>query len=302
MYGLDGRSPHRAEHRLGEEAELAGQTLCRRRAENAGVQHLANDGLQLEDAALCGLDCGAVGTATRGKTIQEQIDRLTAEVGPPEPILPQVTEHEVVEIPESIPASQDTVIFSPSGRPLLNQDEPSPTDTPFTPKKKPHRATRSQHQAQQRRPRGLRHQPPHVPQPKGCGKQHLPGKPAPAARQAGEIFNTPPQPSAWFTANYTGVHTESGIVRWFGGLIRRTMPGVLREIQRATRPENLGVAAPHTEMAPQQRPTRPKGRRNGDDQLRPTAARATSATRQKHLKHTHAQGIAGTASCRNHTL
>ena len=71
---------------------------------------------------------------------------------------------------------------------------------------------------------------------------------------------------------------------------RRTMPGVLREIQRATRPENLGVAAPqsHTKMAPQQRPTRPKGRRNGDDQLHPTAARATSATRQKHLKHTHA--------------
>ena len=42
---------------------------------------------------------------------------------------------------------------------------------------------------------------------------------------------------------------------------------VLREIQRATRPENLGVAAPqsHTKMAPQQRPTRPKGRRNGGD-------------------------------------
>ena len=46
----------------------------------------------------------------------------------------------------------------------------------------------------------------------------LTGKPTPAARQAGEIFNTPTQPSAWFTANYTGVHTESGIVRWFGGL------------------------------------------------------------------------------------
>ena len=68
----------------------------------------------------------AEGTATRGKTIQEQIDRLTAEVGPPETILPQNTEHEVVEIPESIPASQDTVIFSPSGRPLLDQDERFP--------------------------------------------------------------------------------------------------------------------------------------------------------------------------------
>ena len=43
-------------------------------------------------------------------------------------------------------------------------------------------------------------------------------KPTPAAKQAGEIFNTPAQPSAWFTANYTGVHTESGIARWFGGL------------------------------------------------------------------------------------
>ena len=43
-------------------------------------------------------------------------------------------------------------------------------------------------------------------------------KPTPAARQAGEIFNAPAQPSAWFTTNYTGVHTESGIARWFGGL------------------------------------------------------------------------------------
>ena len=45
-------------------------------------------------------------TAARGSTVQEQIDRLTQEVGPSEPILPHVTENEVVEIPESIPASQ----------------------------------------------------------------------------------------------------------------------------------------------------------------------------------------------------
>ena len=37
----------------------------------------------------------------RGSTIQEQIDRLTQEVGPSEPILPQITENEVVEIPHS---------------------------------------------------------------------------------------------------------------------------------------------------------------------------------------------------------
>ena len=72
-------------------------------------------------------------TEARGGTIQEQIDRLTQEVGPPEPILPQVTEDEVVEIPESIPASQDTVIFSPSGRPMLDRDEPSPAETPPNP-------------------------------------------------------------------------------------------------------------------------------------------------------------------------
>ena len=75
-------------------------------------------------------------SATRGRTIQEQIDRLTQEVGPPEPILPQVTEQDVVEVAESIPASQDTIIFSPSGRPLLDQDEPSPANTPFNPKRK----------------------------------------------------------------------------------------------------------------------------------------------------------------------
>ena len=72
-------------------------------------------------------------TEARGSTIQEQIDRLTQEVGPPEPILPQVTEDEVVEIPESIPASQDSVIFSPSGRPMLDRDEPSPAETPPNP-------------------------------------------------------------------------------------------------------------------------------------------------------------------------
>ena len=59
MYGLDGCPPHRAEHCLGEEAELAGETLCRRWVEDAGVQHLANYGLELEDAAPCRLDCDA---------------------------------------------------------------------------------------------------------------------------------------------------------------------------------------------------------------------------------------------------
>ena len=71
----------------------------------------------------------------RGSTIQEQIDRLTQEVGPSAPILPQITENEVVEIPESIP-SQDTVIFSPSGRPMLDRDEPSPVETTPNPKRK----------------------------------------------------------------------------------------------------------------------------------------------------------------------
>ena len=72
----------------------------------------------------------------RGSAIQEQIDRLTQEVGPPEPILPHAMDTEVVEIPESIPASQDTVIFSPSGRPMLDRDEPGPAETPPNPKRK----------------------------------------------------------------------------------------------------------------------------------------------------------------------
>ena len=110
----------------------------------------------------------AVTSATRGRTIQEQIDRLTQEVGPPEPILPHATEQEVVEVAESIPASQDTVIFSPSGRPLLDQDEPSPDNTPVNPKRK--LTTRCQHQEQQCPRKGPRHPPPRVPQPKGYDK------------------------------------------------------------------------------------------------------------------------------------
>ena len=163
----------------------------------------------------------AEGTATRGKTIQEQIDRLTAQVGPQMTIIPEDTEHEIVEIPESIPASQDTVIFSPSGRPLLDQDEPSPTDTPCAAKRKltfsspgntlpTSGAAASTQRTEASAATG--------PQTKRLRQATLTGKPAPATRQAVEIFNAPQQPSAWFTANYTGVHTESGIARWFGGL------------------------------------------------------------------------------------
>ena len=157
----------------------------------------------------------------RGSTIQEQIDRLTQEVGPSEPILPQVTENEVVEIPESIPASQDTIIFSPSGRPMLDRDEPSPVETPPNPKRKltfpspgNTQPTSGAAVSTQKTEASASTRPP----AKRLRQATLTGKPTPAARQAGEIFNTPAQPSAWFTANYTGVHTESGIVRWFGGL------------------------------------------------------------------------------------
>ena len=156
----------------------------------------------------------------RGSAIQEQIDRLTQEVGPPEPILPHAMDTEVVEIPESIPASQDTVIFSPSGRPMLDQDEPGPAETPPNPKRKltftspTTQPTSGAATSTQGTEASASTRPP----AKKLRQATLTGKPTPAARQAGEIFNTPAQPSAWFTANYTGVHTESGIVRWFGGL------------------------------------------------------------------------------------
>ena len=151
----------------------------------------------------------------RGSTIQEQIDRLTQEVGPSEPILPQITETEVVEIPESIPASQDTVIFSPSG------SEPSPVQTPPNPKRKltftsPGNTQPTSGAAASTQ--GTKASASTRPPAKRLRQATLTGKPTPAARQAGEIFNTPAQPSAWCAANYTGVHTESGIVRWFGGL------------------------------------------------------------------------------------
>ena len=148
----------------------------------------------------------------RGSTIQEQIDRLTQEVGPSEPILPQVTENEVVEIPESIPASQDTVIFSPSGRPV---------ETPLNPKRKltsPSPGNTQPTSGAAASTQGTEASASTRPPAKRLRQATLTGKPTPAARRAGEIFNTHAQPSAWFTANYTGVHTESGIFRWFGGL------------------------------------------------------------------------------------
>ena len=94
----------------------------------------------------------------------------------------------------------------------------------------------------------------HYSQLEGSTPQVAPRTPGSLHLQAvqGKI---PRQPTRWIHRHRA---VQSGT--------RRTMSGVLREIQRATRPENLGVAAPqsHTKMAPQQRPTRPKGRRNGD--------------------------------------
>ena len=177
----------------------------------------------------------------RGSTIQEQIDRLTQEVGPPEPILPHAMDTEVVEIPESIPASQDTVIFSPSGRPMLDQDEPGPAETPPNPKRKLTFTSPTNTQPTSgaaTSTQGTEASASTRPPAKKLRQATLTGKPTPAARQAGEIFNTPAQPSAWFTANYTGVHTESGIVRWFGGLkisdkkkneVRRYIETVMRQ-------------------------------------------------------------------------
>ena len=158
---------------------------------------------------------------TRGRTIQEQIDLLTAEVGPVENTVLPVAAPEVVEIPESIPASQDTIIFPPSGRPMLDQDEPSPSDTSFNPKRKLTFASPHSSQSPQgttTSTQGAETSASARPPAKKLRQATLTGKPAPAAKQAGEIFNTPAQPSAWFAANYTGVHTESGIARWFGGL------------------------------------------------------------------------------------
>ena len=148
---------------------------------------------------------------------------------------------DVVEIPESIPASQDTIIFSPSGRPMLDQEEPSPSETSFNPKRK--LTFTSTHSSQSPRgaaasTQGAEASAPTRPPAKKFRQATLTGKPAPAAKQAGEIFNTTAQPSAWFAANYTGVHTESGIARWFGGLkipdkkkneVRQYIEGVMRQ-------------------------------------------------------------------------
>ena len=178
---------------------------------------------------------------TRGRTIQEQIDLLTAEVGPVENTVLPVAAPEVVEIPESIPASQDTIIFSPSGRPMLDQDKPSPSDTSFNPNGKLTFASPRSSQSTQGTTtptQGAETSASARPPAKKLRQATLTGKPAPAAKQAGEIFNTPAQPSAWFAANYTGVHTESGIARWFGGLkipdkkkneVRQYIEGVMRQ-------------------------------------------------------------------------
>ena len=222
-----GNASNSAQHTMGTPAAVqaasqgadpaSSHRITQLEAQLAKAQHTIR-GLQANAPGQASLTPGqAEKTATRGSTIQEQIDRLTQEVGPPEPILPQVTEHEVVDIPESIPASQDTVIFSPSGRPLLDQDEPSPVDTPFNPTFSSPGNTQPTSGAAAAT-QGTETSASTRPPTKRLRQATLTGKPTPAARQAGEIFNTPTQPSARFTANYTGVHTESGIVRWFGGL------------------------------------------------------------------------------------
>ena len=168
---------------------------------------------------------------TRGRTIQEQIDLLTAEVGPVENTVLPVAAPEVVEIPESIPALQDT----------LDQDEPSPSDTSFNPNGKLTFASPRSSQSPQgatTSTQGAETSASARPPAKKLRQATLTGKPAPAAKQAGEIFNTPAQPSAWFAANCKGVHTESGIARWFGGLkipdkkkneVRQYIEGVMRQ-------------------------------------------------------------------------
>ena len=159
--------------------------------------------------------------ALRGKTIQEQIDQLTAEVGPPtDTILPEATD-DVVEVPESIPASQDTVIFSPSGRPVRDQEEPSPVEPTPNPKRKLMFTSPGSDQAPTAVDTSTQASQPSAatrPPAKRLKQSTLTCKQTPANKQASAVFDTPNQPSPWFTANYTGVHTESGIVRWFGSL------------------------------------------------------------------------------------
>ena len=47
----------------------------------------------------------------------------------------------------------------------------------------------------------------------------LPGAPAPKPKTPLDaVFQQPAQRSQWFQQNFTGVHTESGILRWFGSL------------------------------------------------------------------------------------
>ena len=117
-------------------------------------------------------------------------------------------EQEVVEV------AQDTVIFSPSGRPLLDQDEPSPANTPFNPKRKLTFSSPGNTQPTSgaaASTQGAETSASTRPPTKRLRQATLTGKPTPAARQAGEIFNTPAQPSAWFTANYTGPENTSNL-------------------------------------------------------------------------------------------
>ena len=47
----------------------------------------------------------------------------------------------------------------------------------------------------------------------------LPGAPTPKPKMPVEaVFQQPAQRSQWFQQNFTGVHTESGVLRWFGSL------------------------------------------------------------------------------------
>ena len=177
---------------------------------------------------------------TRGKAIQEQIDLLTAEVGPVENTVLPVAAPEVVEIPESIPASQDTIIFSPSGRPMLDRTSPvhrTPASTPRGSSRLPRHTAANHRKAQQHPPKAPKHRLQHDLQPRSCDRQHLPANQRPRPSKQGRYSTLPRSPQPGLPRTIPAF-MRSGIARWFGGLkipdkkkneVRQYIEGVMRQ-------------------------------------------------------------------------
>ena len=175
------------------------------------------------------------------RPIQEQIDRLEQELAPTTPPPPPSVTFDLTDSP----APSQEIAFPPSQMPKMEQDETltgTNRSIPCAPKRKlpfssPHSTGAPPPQpspvqrAQQAeassatRPIATTAQ---LPMPKKHRQSRLTGEGLSKATALERVFDKPSEPSAWFTANYTGVHTDSGVARWFEDVLKQ-FPNITEE-------------------------------------------------------------------------